>query len=107
MCSSDLGINFGTAFAGVSLTVAKSSSMSTQVASFSLSNEFLFLQVAWDILNPGNSSTRDSLIRMGPITDSANGSFLLTPTFTVTGGGGSAALGGAYWSRVRTYLASA
>lgn len=38
----------GTTVTGLSTTVAQSSSASTQIGAFSLSGEYLFLQVAWE-----------------------------------------------------------
>ncbi len=77
-----LGSIFAT---GLSTTVAQSSSASTQVAAFSLSNEYLFLQLAWQVTLAGGGASNDVLIRYGSLAQT-NGSGLITTSFAATGG---------------------
>jgi len=83
----------------LSTTVAASSSASTQIASVTLNNEYLFVNMSWEITTAGTNSGADTLFRFGPATDVANGSFLVTPTFTPTGGGGATPAAGFYTHR--------
>lgn len=78
----------GTTVTNLSTTVAQSSSASTQVASLSLSSEYLFLQVVWNITGAGASTSADVLTRLGPITSLTAGSFLVSSAFSPTLGGG-------------------
>ena len=73
----------GTTITNLATTVAQSSSASTQVAAFSLSNEYLFLQCAWEITGAGGANTRDVLVRLGSLT-ATNGSGLVTSAFSAT-----------------------
>lgn len=88
------GTMVGTATTNLSTTVAQSSSASTRIASFSLSNEYLFAQVAWQITSNVATNTRDVLIRFGSMNQT-NGSGLITADFTAAAGG--AVFGGGYY----------
>lgn len=93
------GTLVGTTVTNLSTTVAQSSAASRQFSTFSMVNEYLFLQVAWEITGAGGAASDDVLIREGAITDLANGSMLVTAAFgTVTGGTPG---GGAYLLRRR------
>src|SRR2546427_3148722 len=84
----------GSTFTNLTTTVAQSSSASTQVASFSVSGEYLFLSTAYQIRTASGNASADVLFRMGPITDLTNGSHLVTSAFsdtTPTSGGVSGA----------------
>src|SRR5207302_3204068 len=74
---------------GFSTTTAASSSASTQIAASTLTNEYIFLQCAWEVTTAGTNSGADRLFRLGPLTDLTNGSFLVTAPFApiVSGGG--------------------
>ncbi len=84
----------GSLIANLSTTVAQSSVASFNLASASnVTNEYLFLQVAWQRTGAGGATTRDVLIRLGSMT-AANGSGLVTSAFSsitpVSGAGGGA-----------------
>ena len=90
----------GSQVTGLSTTVAQSSSASTQVAGFSLTNEYLFLQAAWETITGGLSNSDDRLVRLGSM-ETVSGSGLVTADFTATGGGAAAVFGGMlmkYWA---------
>ena len=89
------GAMVGVVITNLSTTVAQPSSASTQVAAFSLANEYLFLQVAWEITGVGGANARDVLIRYGSMT-TRNGSGLATSLFSATGAA-SAARGTGYF----------
>lgn len=82
----------GTLIANLTTTVAQSSAASIQVGAFSLSNEYLFLQCAWQRTGAGGSSTNDVLLRYGSMGQT-NGTGLITTDFS-TGGGGAAPIAG-------------
>lgn len=96
------GTMVGTTVTNLATTVAQSSSASTLVAAFSLANEYLFLQCAWEITGVGSANAQDVLIRLGSLAPTT-GSGLATATFTATGG--AAAPGGgmlmAYYANVQ------
>lgn len=94
----------GTSIAGFSTTVAHSSSASTHIGAFSLNNEFLFLQAACQITVASGSNSADAVVRMGAITDLANGSHLVTSVFSATGGAAGGTVGPGYWPRVQDWL---
>ena len=75
----------GSNVTNLATTVAQSSSASTRVAAFSLTNEYLFMQVAWENNSLVATNTRDALIRFGSLAQT-NGSGLITADFTPTGG---------------------
>lgn len=87
------GAMVGSGVTDLSTTVAQSSSASTQVGAFSLSNEYLFLQAAWEIAAAGGAADRDVLIRLGSL-DATTGSGLVTSAFSSTGGAAAAVVGG-------------
>ena len=89
------GTMVGSALTGLSTTVAQSSSASTNIGAFSLANEYLFQQVAWETLTPGLQASDDRLIRFGSM-ESITGSGLVTTNFTPTGGAGAALFAGYY-----------
>jgi hypothetical protein len=95
------GRMLGTKIGNLSTTVAQTSSASTQVASFSLNNEYLFLQTAWEITAASGSNSADVNFRMGPISSAVAGSFLATSAFsgTVAAGGGGVTPAGFYLHR--------
>ena len=86
------GAMSGNTLADLSTTVAQSSSASTQIGAFSLANEYLFLQTAWEITGAGSAVDRDVLVRLGSLGQT-NGSGLITANFTPTGGA-AAVVGG-------------
>jgi hypothetical protein len=88
------GAMVGVTITNLGTTVAQPSSASTRVVAFSLANEYLFLQVAWEITGAGAANARDVLIRYGSMT-TRNGSGLATSLFSATGAA-SAALGTGY-----------
>jgi len=99
------GTMVGTVVTNLSTTVAQSSSASTQIGSVTLTDEYLFLQVAWQITGAGNNAGDDVLVRLGPLTNITNGSFLVTPQFTGVGGGGGGAVPGAgYYNEYYNHL---
>src|SRR2546430_15185453 len=77
----------GTITGALSTTVAKSSSASTQIGAVTLTNEYLFMNLAWEITTVATNAGADADFRFGPITDLTNGSFVVTPAFTPVGGG--------------------
>lgn len=86
------GTMVGSQITGLSTTVAQSSSASTQIGAFSLANEYLFLQAAYETITSGLGVGDDALIRLGS-SSAVDGSGLITTNFTATGGGGAAAGG--------------
>lgn len=82
------GTMVGTTITNLATTVAQSSSASTQIGQSSITSEYIFLQVAWQITGVATNAGADALTRFGPITSLEAGSFLVTPTFTPPGGGG-------------------
>jgi hypothetical protein len=88
----------GTQITNLGATVAQSSSASTQVAAFSLSNEYLFMQCAWEITGAGGATGADCLIRLGSLAQTT-GSGLITSAFSATGGAPAAARVGGYLNR--------
>lgn len=82
----------GTLIANLTTTVAQSSAASIQVGAFSLANEYLFLQCAWQRTGAGGSSTNDVLLRYGSM-GTIHGTGLVTADFTPAGGG-AAPVGG-------------
>ena len=81
------GAMVGTICTNFSTTVANTSSSSTAIGAFSLNNEYLFCQIAWEITTIGNGTTRDVLVRIGAASNQTNGSFLATAPFTISAGG--------------------
>jgi len=79
------GAMVGGNVANLLTTVAQSSSASTQVGAFSLANEYLFLQTAWQITVASGSNTADTLIRLGSLAQTS-GTGLITSAFSGTGG---------------------
>jgi len=94
----------GTTTAAFSTTVAVSSSASTQVASSTITNEYLFLQAAWEITTAGGSNSADVLYRMGAITSNVAGSFLATSAFSIIVPPAGTATGVGYWNRAQDWL---
>lgn len=87
------GTMVGSTTAALSTTVAASSSASTQIASSAVTNEYLFLEMAWETTTAGTNANADALIRLGPVTSNVAGSFLATSAFSsitpaAAGGGG-------------------
>lgn len=82
------GTMVGSRVTNLLTTVAQSSSASTRIAAFSLANEYLFMQCAWEVTVASGGNNSDADVRAGPITDLNNGSFLVTSAFSTTGGGG-------------------
>lgn len=84
----------GSLIANLTTTVAQSSVASFNLAAASnVTNEYLFMQVAWQRTGAGGSTTNDVLVRLGNMT-STNGSGLVTSAFSsitpvsAVGGGG-------------------
>lgn len=92
------GTMVGTATTNLSTTVAQSSSASTQIAASNLTNEYLFLQVAWQITSTVATNARDCLIRFGSLAQT-NGSGLITSAFSAITPAGGAAGGGAFYMK--------
>jgi hypothetical protein len=90
-----------TAVSNLLTTVAQSSSASTHLGAITLTNEYLFFQSSWIITAAAGSNSADVLIRMGPITNLTNGSFLVTPVFTPTAAG--AAVGTGFYTHRKHY----
>ena len=88
------GTMVGSTVEGLSTTVAQSSSASTQIGAFSLANEYLFAQTAWENITPGLVASNDRLIRFGSL-DATSGSGLITADFATAAGG--AAVGAGYY----------
>lgn len=79
-------------------TVAQTSSASTRIAASNVTNEYLFLQWAWEITTAATNAGADVLTRLGPVTSNVAGSFLATSAFSsITPL--SAAAGGYYMTR--------
>lgn len=78
------GTMVGTTVTNLATTVAQSSSASTRVVAFSLTDEYLFMQCAWEILGAGSNNNADCLIRLGSLAVT-NGSGLVTSAFSITG----------------------
>lgn len=55
----------GSLVTNLATSAAQQSSASTQVGAFSLNNEYLFMQVAWEITGAGGNNAADCLIRYG------------------------------------------
>lgn len=72
----------GTTVTNLSTTVAQTSSASTRIAASNLTNEYVFLQVAWQISGAGGNANADVLTRVGPITSLTAGSMLVTSAFS-------------------------
>jgi hypothetical protein len=99
------GTMVGTTVTNLATTVAQSSSASTQVAAFSLNNEYVFLQCSWEITGVGGATGCDVLFRYGSLAQT-NGSGLITSTFSTTGGGGGAvAKGTGYYNEYYRHIA--
>ncbi len=88
----------------LSTTVAASSSASTQVASSTITNEYIFLSAAWAITTAGGSNSADVLYRMGAITSNVAGSFLATSAFSIIVPAAGTASGAGYWNRAQDWL---
>lgn len=88
----------GTTVTNLSTTVAQTSSASTAISTSNLTNDFIFMQVAWERTGAGGATNRDVLIRLGSLTI-ANGSGLITPLFTVPDPP-AAGTGGGYYYRM-------
>lgn len=76
---------------GLLTTAAQSSSASTRIGAFSLANEYLFMQAAWETTTAGTNASADALVRIGPmsgfgIAGELNGSGVVTSAFSATGG---------------------
>ena len=94
-----LGTIIGTTVTNLSTTVAQSSSGSGYIGPFTLNNEYLFMQAAWEITGAGAAVDRDVLIRYGSM-GATDGSGLVTAAFAT--GTPAASLGGAgYFKRRR------
>jgi hypothetical protein len=74
------GTFVGTTVTNLSTTVAQSSAASVFVPTFTLVNEYLFLQAAWEITGVGGAVDRDVLVRYGSISQ-VDGSGLVTAPF--------------------------
>src|SRR3989454_4646035 len=87
----------GTITPALSTTVATSSVASVALPTVVLNNEFLFLQVAWQIMTAGTNAGSDCLIRYGSMSPT-DGSGLVTSAFsgTVAAVGGGAARGAGF-----------
>lgn len=83
----------GTTITALSTTVAQSSSASTQIASFSLTNEYLFMNMAWEIVTASGNNGADADIRFGSLAQT-DGSGLITSIFSGTVAAPAAAFGG-------------
>ena len=82
-------------------TAAQSSSASTQIAASNVTDEYLFLQVAWEITQNVATNTRDCLIRFGSLAQTT-GSGLITSAFSaITPAGGGLVTDGGYYQRRR------
>lgn len=91
------GTMVGTTTTNLSTSVAQSSSASTRVVGFSLSNEYLFYQCAWEVTGAGGSNSADVLIRLGSLAPTT-GSGLVTSLFSATGAAAAAARGTGYYT---------
>jgi hypothetical protein len=98
------GHMIGSVVTNLLTTVAQSSSASTQIGAFSLNNEFLFAQLAWQTTTAATNAGADVLIRLGAISNQAEGSFLATSAFSATAGVGGASGGGAFYQRMQTWM---
>lgn len=76
------GTMIGTVVTNLSTTVAQTSSASTRIAASNLTNEYVFLQCAWEITGAAGNANADVLARVGPITSLTAGSFLVTSAFS-------------------------
>jgi hypothetical protein len=91
----------GTTVTNLTTTVAQSSSASTQIAASNLTNEYLFLQVGWQITGAGGNVNRDVLVRLGSLAQTT-GSGLITSAFSSITPVSSAKGGGYYHHRKST-----
>lgn len=87
------GTMVGTTVTNLSTTVAQSSAGSWRIPAFPVSNEYLFMQAAWEITGAGGAADRDVLVRYGSM-GATDGSGLVTAPFAASGavavlGGGS------------------
>lgn len=95
-----------TAVTPLSTTVAQSSSASTQIASFSLNNEFLFMECGWATVTASVNAGSDVLVRIGPGMSTTQGSGIVTSFFSATGGaGGAAVLSPFYYDMMQNWFA--
>lgn len=104
------GVMIGGATTNLATTVAQSSSASTQIGAFSLANEYLFMQCAWEVTGAGGGTTRDVLVRLGPLARSSGdliGSGLETPLFTTAAAGADPGGGGGFLRRRRDAMSGA
>ena len=85
------GAFVGSLVTNLSTTVAQSSAASVFVPTFTVANEYLFLQAIWEITGAGGAADRDVLIRYGSIS-LTDGSGLVTAPFANAAAG--AAVGG-------------
>jgi len=90
----------GTTVTNLSTTVAQSSSASSSLPGIGLTNEYLFLQAAWEITGAGGAADRDVLVRFGSLA-LETGSGLITSRFSMFGAAVAALGGGAYFVRRR------
>jgi hypothetical protein len=77
----------GTTVTNLSTTVAQSSAASAFIPFFDIANEYLFMQVAWEITGAGAAIDRDVLVRYGSM-GATDGSGLVTSAFSNLAGGG-------------------
>lgn len=72
------GVQLGTTVTNLSTSVAQTSTVTMTMPAITLSDEFIFVQLAWEITGAGASVVADVWIKRGPT------STLVTPAFTVT-----------------------
>ncbi len=88
------GTMVGTIVTNLTTTVAQSSSASTALSRSTLTDAYLFWQVAWEITGAGNNASRDVLIRLGAESRISFSDF----SATAAGGGGGAVFGTGYYT---------
>jgi hypothetical protein len=93
----------GTLVTNLSTTVAQSSAASQEIPAVTLTNEYLFLQAAWEVTGAG-TATQDVLVRLGPGKTQMTGSGLITSRFSSTVAAGGADPIGAVQRRRRCDL---
>lgn len=86
-----MGVFVGATVTNLSTTVAQSSAASVFIPIFTLANEYLFFQAAWEITGAGAAADRDVLVRYGSM-GATDGSGLVTAPFLSNAG--AAAVGG-------------
>lgn len=74
----------GSTITALGTSVAQTSSASTQVAQFSVSGEYLFLQCAWQKRSASNNASADCAFRFGAGLTITDGSGLITSAFSDT-----------------------